>query len=177
MKQIFLITGETGSGKTSLIANLFLEINKLGIKTTGVYSPARIEKGAKTGIFTADLSTGVKKLLAIHQQGWDPENPNREWKMDTEVLKWGDEVFRNSVPTTILIIDELGYLEFEKNMGWISAFNILDEGDYKIAIVVVRAGLMEQALTKFENAVVLTVADPAQIKEYTSFLVAQILAI
>ena len=77
----------------------------------------------------------------------------------------------------ILIIDELGYLEFEKNIGWISAFKILDKGDYKSAIVVVRAGLLKQALAKFENAVVITVADPAQIKEHTSFLIAQILAI
>ena len=89
MKQIFLITGETGSGKTSLVANLLSEINKLGIKTTGVYSPARIEKGVKTGIFAVDLSTGVKDLLAIHQPGWDSENPNREWKMDPECPEMG----------------------------------------------------------------------------------------
>jgi len=177
MRKIFLITGKTGSGKTSLVASLLSEINKLGIKATGVYSPERIEKGEKTGIFTVDLSTGVKELLAIHQQGWDPENPNREWKMDPEVLKWGDDVIRNSVPTAVLIIDELGYLEFEKNTGWVSAFKILDEGDYKSAIVVVRAGLLKQALAKFGNAIAMTVENPAQIKEHTSFLVAQILAI
>ena len=47
--------------------------------------------------------------MAIYQPGWDAENPNREWKMDPEVLKWGDNVIRNSVPTSILIIDELGF--------------------------------------------------------------------
>ena len=176
MKQIFLISGETGTGKTSLINSLINEVNKLGIKTTGIYSPARIENGIKTGIYTVDLSTGIKKLLAIHQPGWDADNPIREWKMDSEVLKWGDDVIQNSVPTTILIIDELGYLEFEKNMGWTSAFKILDEGEYRSAIVVVRTGLMEKALEKFENAVVIPVETPGQIKENTSFLISQILA-
>lgn len=177
MKQIFLITGATGSGKTSLITNTLTEINKVGLKTTGIYSPARFENRVKTGIFTVDLSTGEKELLAIHQPGWDPKNPAREWKMDPEVLKWGDDVIRNSVPTTVLVIDELGYLEFEKKKGWTSAFTIISEGDYKIAIVVIRPGLLEQALIKFENAEIITVEDPTQIKEHASFLVSQILAI
>ena len=94
--------------------------------------------------------------------------------MDPKVLDWGDVVIQNSVPTNILIIDELGYLEFEKKMGWISAFKILDEGDYKNAIVVVRASLLGKALEKFENAVVIAVKNPTQIKEHTSFLVSQI---
>jgi len=177
MKQIFLITGETGTGKTSLISNLLSETNKLGIKATGIYSPARIEKGVKTGIFAVDLSTREKKLLAIYQKGWDPENLNREWKMDPEVLKWGDDVIRNSVPTTLIIIDELGYLEFEKNAGWLSAFKTLKEGDYKCAIVVVRTSLLKQAISKFENVVVITVEDLEQIKEHSNYLIAQILAI
>lgn len=177
MKQIFLITGETGSGKTSLVLELLTEIHNKGIKTTGIYSPARIEKGVKTGIFAVDISTEAKKLLAIHQPGWDIENPIREWKIDPKVLNWGNDVIQKSVPTNILIIDELGYLEFEKNKGWISAFKILDKGDYKSAIVVVRTGLLENALAKFENAVVITIADPAQTKENASFLVAQTLAI
>ncbi len=177
MKEIFLVSGESGTGKTTLVESLISEINKLGVKISGIYSPARIERGIKTGIFAVDLSTRIKELLAIHQPGWDSENPNREWKMDPKVMKWGDIVIQKSVPTTILIIDELGYLEFEKNMGWISAFKILDEGDYKSAIVTVRTGLLEKALEKFKKATVIPVNNPAQIKEDISFLMSQILTI
>jgi len=177
MRQIFLITGESGAGKTTLVINLLSEINRLGVKKTGIYSPARIEKGIKTGIYAVDLSTGRKGLLAIHQPGWDNENPTREWKMNPEVLRWGDDVIRNSMPTTVLVIDELGYLEFEKNIGWTSAFRILDEGDYKSAIVVVRAGLLEQAQEKFENAVVITIENPREIKDLTIILLPQLVTI
>ena len=175
MKKIFLITGKSGSGKTALVISLLAEFNKLGIKNTGIYSPARIENGVKTGIYAVDISTGIKELLANHQPGWDTENPIREWKMDPEVLNWGDKVIRKSVPTTVLIIDELGYLEFEKNMGWISAFKILDEGSYKSAIIVVRESLIERALKKFGNAVVINVENSVQIKEHTNFLISQFL--
>ena len=174
---IFIITGEARSGKTLLISNLISKINKLGIKATGVYSPARFEGGVKTGIYVIDISSGKKELLASYQPGWDPENLKREWKMDTDVLQWGHKIIRNSVPTSVLIIDEMGFLEFEKNLGWISAFNILEEGNYRIAIVVVRIGLLKQALTKWESAKIIDMDKPSLRKEQTSFLLEQIQAI
>jgi len=177
MRQVILLTGETGSGKTTVVINLLAELNKLGIKTSGILSPARIENGRKTGIYALEIATGVKELLAIHQPGWDVENPVREWKMDPEVLKWGNNVIRNSAPTDVLIIDELGFLEFEKNLGWVSAFNTLDKGEYKSAIIVVRKGLLEKALEKFENATVITIENISQTVENTRIVVSQILAI
>jgi nucleoside-triphosphatase THEP1 len=174
--QIFIISGDVRTGKTLLISNLLNELSKLGLKATGVYSPARFENGEKTGIYAVDISSGLKELMAIHQPGWDLANPNREWKMDPEVLKWGDKVIQYSVPTTVLIIDELGFLEFEKNTGWISAFDILEDGDYKIAIVVVRAGLLKLALAKWENARIIYIEQPSQSKERASFLIDQIQA-
>ena len=160
MENIFIITGEVRSGKTLTISKVIDEINKLGIKITGVYSPARFENEEKTGIYLVDISSGEKRLLAKYQPGWDPENPKREWKMDLGVLQWGNEVIQNSMPTSVLIIDELGFLEFEKNSGWISSFEILKNGDYKVAIIVVRNGLLKQALEKWENCQSFTYRDP-----------------
>ncbi len=177
MKNIFLVTGEIGAGKTSLISSLISEIKTLGIEVKGIYSPPRIEKGEKTGIFAIDIASGNKKLLAFYKPGWDPDNPNREWKMDTEILDWGDDIIRNSIPTNVLIIDELGYLEFEKNSGWISAFSILAGVDYKSAIVVVRPSLLNQALARWNTARVITLEDPRLISDHTALLISQILAI
>lgn len=176
-KNIIIITGEVRAGKTLLISNLLAEINKLEIKATGVYSPARFEGGTKTGIYIVDITSGKKRLLANFQPGWDPQNPMREWKMDPQILQWGDKVIKDSVPTTVLIIDELGYLEFEKKSGWISAFEILKKGDYKIGIVVVRSGLLKQAMTKWENAKIIDIDEPSKSKEITSFLISQIQAV
>jgi nucleoside-triphosphatase THEP1 len=176
MKKIFIITGEVRSGKTLSISKVITEITKLGIKATGVFSPARFENEKKTGIYLVDISSGEKKLLAKYQPDWDAENPKREWKMDLEVLLWGNEVIQDSVPTSVLIIDELGYLEFEKNSGWISSFEILNSGDFKVAIIVVRNGLLEQALVKWKSAKVLYIETPSQSKEISEFLVDQIRA-
>lgn len=175
-KRIFIITGEVRSGKTLLISNVVIALKKSNVKVTGVYSPARFENNVKTGIYLVDISNEKKKLLANYQPGWDPENPKREWKMDPEVLQWGYEVIRESVPTSVLIIDELGFLEFEKNQGWTSAFDILEDGDYKLAIVVVRIGLLKKAIAKWQSAKVIFIDEPSQCKLHTDFLVDQILA-
>jgi nucleoside-triphosphatase THEP1 len=172
---IFIITGEVKVGKTFLITNLISSLRKKGITVKGVLSPAKFEENVKTGIYAVDLSTGIKKLFANFHPGWDIENSQREWKLDPEVLKWGDEVLKQSVPTEVLVIDELGFLEFEKNQGWVSAFKILQGDDYDNAIVVVRTGLLKNALTKWPNAKVIYLTEPSQQKVITDFLIDQLL--
>lgn len=174
-KRIFIITGEVKAGKTQLVSNVISALRKLKVKVTGVYSPARFENNVKTGIYLVDISNEKKKLLANYQPGWDPENSKREWKMDPEVLQWGHEIIRESVPTSVLIIDELGFLEFEKNQGLIFAFDILNDGAYKMAIVVVRIGLLKKAITIWQSAKVIFMNEPSQCKLHTDFLVDQIL--
>jgi nucleoside-triphosphatase THEP1 len=171
---IFIITGEVRTGKTLLISNVISSLLKSKVKVAGVYSPARFEGDVKTGIYLIDISSQVKRLLADYQPGWDPENPKREWKMDPEVLSWGNEILRKSEPTEVLIIDELGFLEFEKKQGWTSAFGIIERNDFKIAIVVVRTGLLENAIAKWPAAKIIYIESPSQIKVNTDFLIDQV---
>lgn len=156
MTKIFILTGRSGSGKTTLIKHLIQNLGQKNISFSGLISPARIENGKKTGIFVRDLSSNQKKILAEHQPGWDPEKPEREWKMDNAVLEWGNILIENSIPASILIIDELGFLEFEKNIGWIAAFEVIERGFYNTAIIVVRNNLLELALRKWKNAKVIS---------------------
>jgi nucleoside-triphosphatase THEP1 len=57
----------------------------------------------------------------------------------------------------VLIIDEIGYLEFEKNSGWNNSFKILREKEFKIAFIVVRIDLMGAALSYWEKAQILKI--------------------
>jgi nucleoside-triphosphatase THEP1 len=173
---IFIITGDVRTGKTLILSKVIFSLSKSNVKVTGVYSPARFERDVKTGIYLVDISSQIKRLLADYKPGWDSENPKREWKMDPEVLQWGNEVLRRSVPTEVLVIDELGFLEFEKNQGWTSAFEILESNDFKIALVVVRIGLLKHALSKWPAAKIIYMEDPSQCEIHKEFLVDQVLA-
>jgi nucleoside-triphosphatase THEP1 len=173
---IFIISGEVRTGKTLLISNVISALVKSKVIVKGVYSPARFEGNEKTGIYVEEISTGVRKLLADFQPGWDTENPGREWKMDPDALKWGDEILQRSIPTDALIIDELGYLEFEKNQGWLSAFEILESDQFKIALVVIRTAILKQALAKWPSAKIIHLDYSVPGKVFTEFLVNQTLA-
>jgi hypothetical protein len=42
-------------------------------------------------------------------------------------------------------VDELGPLEIVRGQGWQKAFNVLNRGDFRLALVVVRPELVDQA--------------------------------
>jgi len=84
--------------------------------------------------------------------GWVIENPLRIWKIHSQSIPWGNDVLAKSLPCDVLIIDEIGYLEFEENSGWDKSFEILEEKQFGIAFVVVRESLVGAALSHWEKA-------------------------
>jgi nucleoside-triphosphatase THEP1 len=60
-------------------------------------------------------------------------------------LSWGHDVLTHSVPCDLLIVDELGPLEIERDRGWVVAFDVLRSGSFAMAVVVVRPELVSQA--------------------------------
>jgi len=149
---LLIITGKRNIGKTNACIKLVNYFKTRNLQISGIISLGLYENGRKVGILAKDIRTGEKKKLAVYYQGWDEEEPGRIWKFDDETLIWGNRVLAESIPTDILIIDELGYLEFEKDQGWIEGFNAIDEGKYLIAFIVVRNELLPIAKKKWERA-------------------------
>lgn len=147
--RILLITGEKGSGKTQFCSFLVDQLKKEGILVKGVLSPGRFMDHKKVEVFAEDISSGDQKKLAIHEPGWDPSFPKREWRMQEDTLSWGNDVILKSVPTDVLIIDELGFLEFEERKGWYSSLQAIGEGNFHYAFVVVRPQLLDLAMEQF----------------------------
>ena len=146
---IKIITGERDSGKTQFCLELIRKLIIFKIQVTGLVSPGRYEGNNKIEIFAEDIRTRVKKQLADFDPGWDPTFPKREWRLRMGTLKWGNTIIQNSVPTEVLFIDELGFLEFEKGGGWVSSFQILVDGDYQFAFVVVRPKFIDAIFDRF----------------------------
>ena len=77
--------------------------------------------------------------------------------MNSDAIPWGNDVLNYSIPCDVLIIDEIGYLEFEKNSGWNNSFKILREKEFKIAFIVVRIDFIGAALSYWEKAQILKI--------------------
>ncbi len=111
---LWIITGEIGAGKTVLCASLIEAFEDLGWQISGLRSPAIFENGEKTGIAVENLATGEIRKLAVSD--YKPEGLDGEplhWTFDKEVLAWGNQILLDSIPTELLVVDEIGPLEMK----------------------------------------------------------------
>jgi hypothetical protein len=95
-------------------------------------------------------------------QGGDGPKTIR-WAFDGEALAWGNQVLGNIHPCDLLVIDELGPLEFERGEGWMHGFTAVDDGDYTLAVVVIRPDLVDKALEKWPCANILEIDKPENV--------------
>lgn len=156
---IWMVTGPRQVGKSSFCRGLAEVARQAGWEVAGLFCPVQIEQGTRTGILAEDLRTGEShRLASIYRQS--PEDiPFGDWYFDPQTLEWGNRILENSPPCDLLIVDELGPLEFTHQMGWWTALEILPRGEYRVALVVIRPELQSAARNLFDFSEIIQI-DP-----------------
>ena len=80
-----------------------------------------------------------------------------QWLFDPRTLDWANQVVVDAPPCDVLIVDELGPLEFRHGEGLRAAFGVILQGQYRLAVVVVRPELVEAARSHWRWGKVLTI--------------------
>lgn len=163
MGEIFLITGETQTGKTNLCLDLYKEALEANIKVGGVISPAVFEGGDKTAIDVLNLKNGKQKRLADVKTGGQSELETQHWSFSLEAVDWGNDMLREAVPCDLLIVDELGPLEFYRAEGWVNGFGAVENGEYRAAVVVIRPSLIDIAARRWNVSRIIDLNLPAPV--------------
>lgn len=143
---IYVITGPRNSGKTTFCQRCVERARACGWRVTGILTVGEWCNGEKLALYACDLHSGEQRLLARRQSVKEP------WEFVAETLEWGNDVFARAVPTDLLIVDELGPLEWCEGRGWTAAFGAIDSGQYRIALVVVRPELIAQVQKRWPHA-------------------------
>jgi len=142
MGGVVLLTGERGVGKTHLCQRVVREVLEQGYSCAGVLSPPVIVDGDKVGISLVDAASGAKRALATADRA-----PGKvrwgKYRFVPSTLEWGVSLLSRATPCDLLVVDELGPLELELGQGLVEALHVLSEGDYSLALVVVRPELVE----------------------------------
>jgi nucleoside-triphosphatase THEP1 len=159
--RIWIITGVQETGKSRFCSHLIEKAREKRLKTAGVLSPPVYINGVKTAIEVEDLRYGEKKTLAWKRKDEQGSVQTKRWTFDADSLEWGNTLLAHATPCDVLIVDELGLLEFERGAGWQNGLSAIQSGDYQVAVVVVRPHLVDQALQVFRNARVMEI--PAQL--------------
>jgi iron complex transport system ATP-binding protein len=154
--QLVLVTGLSGMGKTTWCAQLVKHAREKGLTVRGVLSPAVFEDGRKLAIDLIDLGTNERRRLAELRAGRAAKLVTTQWQFDPEVMAWGDRVLRDISASDLLIIDELGPLEFLRQEGLMEGLRLIDDRRYKVACVVVRSSLLPNALQRWPHGQVVS---------------------
>jgi nucleoside-triphosphatase THEP1 len=167
-KQI-LLSGDIERGKTRICMQVAEGLRAQGWDIAGILSPAVWEASEKIAIEAIDLGSGeVRRLANRYTQADNNLGPKtKRWQFNADTLAWCNQVFDGIGSCDLLIVDELGPLEFERGEGMLAAFDVLEAGNYRLALVVVRPSLLAQAMQRWPAAIMMNIDDPGQVDKLT----------
>jgi nucleoside-triphosphatase THEP1 len=168
---VYVLTGERGSGKSTVCARAARKVAAQDLTVAGILtersdatspgSERRVidlrtresrafgsqdrERGrdVRRVVAAPDTSAAsVPAVVASRSGTIDPLTPG--WEFDSSVFDWGNDVLSRSTPCDLLVIDEVGPIELLGGRGWVKALEAVCSGDYRLALVVCRPGLLAQ---------------------------------
>ncbi len=161
--QIYLVSGGRGAGKTAFCQIVAAAAKQKAWNVAGILSQARYEGNRRVAIDALDLRSGESRLLANRRAERLPGQLN--WDFQQNTLAWADAQLAAACPCDLLVVDELGPLEFERNQGWLSALSALDRGEFRMALAVVRPHLLFHALERWGDSRVIEIETPGESAE------------
>jgi nucleoside-triphosphatase THEP1 len=155
-KNVIIITGKTGEGKTLLLKKLVDLLTEKGIKAGGILAPRITEQNITTGYDIVNVATGRRAPFMRHI--------NREITAGVERFTQFKEGYEtglealapaNNRNNTVVIIDEAGPLEL-RGEGWAPCIRELLKISGLQIILVVRKSLVREVTDKFnvDNAII-----------------------
>ena len=159
--QRVLVTGARGTGKSHWCERLVALGRRRGWRVAGVLSPPAMAAERKVGIDLVDLASGARQRLADVRRGAGEGATTERWRFSDATVAWGNEVLRRAGETApdLLVVDELGPLEFQRGAGLWAGLAAVDDLARGVACVVVRPSLLDAALKRWPDAVVVDVED------------------
>jgi len=157
--KLTLITGPSGSGKSIWCFKLAEQARGEGMTVGGLLSLSVMVEGRKVRIDLLDLISGESRQLAFPQTMTSRKSVTPCWQFNPETLAWANKVIRDLPPCDMVIIDEMGPLEFILGEGLEEGLRLIDTQQVPQVYVVVRPELLSQALDRWPWAGVVNLTE------------------
>jgi nucleoside-triphosphatase THEP1 len=154
--RVLLLTGARGAGKSTVCSKVVTLARARGYVCRGVIT-RRSGPDERTVIRVRD---GVARPLTVAPQVGASVVQGR-YHFDPRTLAWGREILRQATPCDLFVVDELGPLELIRGQGWAPALDVLREGEYRLAVVVVRPALVGRVRRRLDGELAALSVTPA----------------
>jgi len=143
LNKVFIVTGEKGRGKTTLVKAVIKRLRGQGITAAGILAPELVEEGERTGYYVHNIETGEEVVLCRRSDGMPDVTPTnndqdtltlrssgarRPFVFIQEAIAFGESALDISSDSfsrpCIVIIDELGPFELDGKC-WAAAMDRL----------------------------------------------------
>lgn len=147
-RNIYVVTGAVGEGKTAWLARLTGLLKERGIKTGGILALRIMEEGKTTGYDISDIRTGERTPFLRHTG--DATTGVERFTMDEAGYRAGLKALNHHANKTmdVVIIDEAGPLEL-RGQGWSESIRGLMHETGTVLIIAVRKSLTLEVTDKF----------------------------
>jgi nucleoside-triphosphatase THEP1 len=169
---VVIITGEIGSGKTSMISGISARLKESGILAGGIIAPAVFEGDQKTGYKIIDISNSVEMQLSQTSE-MDGMARVGKYFFNSGAITFGREalsVERNQ-DSQIVLIDEVGAWELQ-GQGWAGSLNELIINCNMPLIITVRKSFLDLVIENWmlQNPLVIEAEDNTTDKAFNEML-------
>lgn len=159
---VVIITGEKHSGKTTFALELAQRLKDKDRKVGGFCALGTFEENRRVSFDILDLYSGKRKTLcSIHRENGEKIGP---FRFDPAGQEFGFQLLSSEHihDMDFVFVDEVGPLEM-KGLGWAPAIDQLMEQSGKKLVLVVRTGLVDDVIRKWNliNVVVLKSGETA----------------
>ncbi|MBT7601594.1 MAG: AAA family ATPase [Anaerolineae bacterium] len=158
---LILVSGPSGSGKTTFCSKLVNLARSSDTSIGGILCLAVFEGGNKVGIDQYDIKSGKQQRLGLRSK-WVNSYAVGCWHLSKNVISQGNQALAELSKEDVVIIDEIGPLEFEDGCGYQQALRLLDKGCYRLAFVAVRPSLLLVAQKRWPHAQTCVLGSVAQ---------------
>lgn len=158
-RNIFIITGQVGGGKTTFAENLIAIFREKGIAAGGIISRKIKTPEGNTGYDIVNILTDDQVPFLRQDSGYGNERVGRFTICKTGLDEGIKILSELELPANgFVFIDEVGFLEL-RDEGWAESITrLLEHSEYNI-IITTRLALLEQVKEKFgiQNALMFNI--------------------
>ncbi len=157
-----VITGATGSGKTTLTLAVIERLRSRGLRVAGILAPGIMTEGRRTGFDLVNLATGARASLAREQE--HVSGSHARWSrfaFSPEGLALGRRALTDDARgADVVVVDEVGPFELSGG-GWAQPLDALAHGFGGALLLVVRESVVDAVRARWGAAdtAVIDVAD------------------
>jgi nucleoside-triphosphatase THEP1 len=150
---VVIVTGPTGSGKTTLTHAVVERLRERGLRVAGILAPGYLAEGRRTGFDIVNLATGERTPLAREQE--QVVGPHPRWSRfafsETGLALGHKALTVDARGADVVIVDEVGPFELSGG-GWAGALDELANGFTGGLLLVVRESVVDAVRARWGSA-------------------------